>query len=347
MFDNLIKEVSKVVVGNENKIKLTLAAILSEGSVLIEDNPGSGKTTFAKAITLNLGLGFKRIQFTSDLLPSDILGFNIFKNEELTFQKGPIFTNIVLADELNRGSPKSQSAFLEAMEEKNVSIDGSTYKLPEPFFVIATQNPMDSSGTSTLPDSQLDRFMISFSLSELNDQDKVSMIKNNIDLSNINSQTVDWKNIQDKKNKINVSDEIYDYVLQIEQTVKALDQEKVLMLKNNIDLSKINSETVDWKNIQDKKNEINVSDEIYDYVLQIEQTIKALDQEIYISARCLKQIIDLAKGWALVHSKDYVTHQDIKDVLSYILRHRIKFLKQDEKKDFVNQEILGKIDIKR
>lgn len=293
MFDNLIKEVSKVVVGNENKIKLTLAAILSEGSVLIEDNPGSGKTTFAKAITLNLGLGFKRIQFTSDLLPSDILGFNIFKNEELTFQKGPIFTNIVLADELNRGSPKSQSAFLEAMEEKNVSIDGSTYKLPEPFFVIATQNPMDSSGTSTLPDSQLDRFMISFSLSELNDQDKVSM------------------------------------------------------LKNNIDLSKINSETIDWKNIQDKKNKINVSDEIYDYVLQIEQTIKTLDQEIYISARCLKQIIDLAKGWALVHSKDYVTHQDIKDVLSYILRHRIKFLKQDEKKDFVNQEILGKIDIKR
>ena len=293
MFDNLIKEVSKVVVGNENKIKLTLAAILSEGSVLIEDNPGSGKTTFAKAITLNLGLSFKRIQFTSDLLPSDILGFNIFKNEELTFQKGPIFTNIVLADELNRGSPKSQSAFLEAMEEKNVSIDGETYKLPEPFFVIATQNPMDSSGTSTLPDSQLDRFMISFSLSELNDQDKVSM------------------------------------------------------LKNNIDLSKINSETVDWKNIQDKKNKINVSDEIYDYVLQIEQTIKALDQEIYISARCLKQIIDLAKGWALVHSKDYVTHQDIKDVLSYILRHRIKFLKQDEKKDFVNQEILGKIDIKR
>ena len=293
MFDNLIKEVSKVVVGNENKIKLTLAAILSEGSVLIEDNPGSGKTTFAKAITLNLGLGFKRIQFTSDLLPSDILGFNIFKNEELTFQKGPIFTNIVLADELNRGSPKSQSAFLEAMEEKNVSIDGSTYKLPEPFFVIATQNPMDSSGTSTLPDSQLDRFMISFSLSELNDQDKVSM------------------------------------------------------LKNNIDLSKINSETIDWKNIQDKKNKINVSDEIYDYVLHIEQTIKTLDQEIYISARCLKQIIDLAKGWALVHSKDYVTHQDIKDVLSYILRHRIKFLKQDEKKDFVNQEILGKIDIKR
>lgn len=293
MFDNLIKEVSKVIVGNENKIKLTIAAILSEGSVLIEDNPGSGKTTFAKAITLNLGLGFKRIQFTSDLLPSDILGFNIFKNEELNFQKGPIFTNIVLADELNRGSPKSQSAFLEAMEEKNVSIDGTTYKLPEPFFVIATQNPMDSSGTSTLPDSQLDRFMISFSLSELNDKDKV------------------------------------------------------LMLKNNIDLTKINSEKINWSEIQDKKNKINVSDEIYQYTLEIEQTINSLDQQIYISPRCLKQIIDLGKGWAMVNSKDYVTHQDIKDLLPYILRHRIKFLKQEEKEYFVNKEILGKISIKR
>lgn len=293
MFDNLIKEVSKVIVGNENKIKLTIAAILSEGSVLIEDNPGSGKTTFAKAITLNLGLGFKRIQFTSDLLPSDILGFNIFKNEELNFQKGPIFTNIVLADELNRGSPKSQSAFLEAMEEKNVSIDGTTYKLPEPFFVIATQNPMDSSGTSTLPDSQLDRFMISFSLSELSDKDKV------------------------------------------------------LMLKNNIDLTKINSEKINWSEIQDKKNKINVSDEIYQYTLEIEQTINSLDQQIYISPRCLKQIIDLGKGWAMVNSKDYVTHQDIKDLLPYILRHRIKFLKQEEKEDFVNSEILGKISIKR
>ena len=293
MFNGLIKEVSKSIIGNEDKIKLTLAAILSEGSVLIEDNPGSGKTTLAKAITLNLGLGFKRIQFTSDLLPSDILGFNIFKNEELTFQKGPIFTNIVLADELNRGSPKSQSAFLEAMEEKNVSVDGVTYKLPEPFFVIATQNPMDSSGTSTLPDSQLDRFMISFSLSDLNDQDKVTMLKNNHDLNNIKSESIDWSKIQQAKKKINTSDEIYQYIL------------------------------------------------------EIEQTIKSLDRQIYISARLLKQRLDLAIGWALINNKDYVTHQDIKEVLPYLLRHRIKFLKQEEKFDFVNHEILSKINIKR
>ena len=293
MFNEIVKDISKTIIGNAEKIKLTLAAIISEGSILIEDFPGSGKTTFAKSITNNLGFSFKRIQFTSDLLPSDLLGFNIFSNDKLSFQKGPIFTNIVLADELNRGSPKSQSAFLEAMEEKNVSIDGVTYNLPEPFFVIATQNPMDSSGTSTLPDSQLDRFMISFSLSELDDKEKIMMLKNDISL------------------------------------------------KENI------SKTLNWNDLKIKKSKINLNDEIYHYVVEIEQIIQSLDQKIYISSRCLKQIVDLAKGWAIVHGKEYVTHQDIKETLPYILRHRIKFLKQDEKFDFVKKEILEKINIKK
>ena len=293
MFETLINNISKTVVGNFDKIKLTLAAIISEGSILIEDNPGSGKTTLAKTITLNLGLNFKRIQFTSDLLPSDILGYNILKDEKLIFQKGPIFTNIVLADELNRGSPKSQSAFLEAMEEKSVSIDGETHKLPEPFFVIATQNPMDSSGTSSLPDSQLDRFMISYSLSDLNENEKVNM------------------------------------------------------LKNGHDLSSIKSEPINWIELQNNKNKVKVNDEIYRYVIEIEETIKSLDQHIHVSARCLKQIIDLAKGWAVVNGKDYVTHQEVKDILPYIFRHRIKFLKQEDKFNYVNKEILSKISIQK
>ena len=291
MFEKIISNTSTVVVGNSEKIKLTLAAIISEGSILIEDYPGSGKTTFAKAITQSLGLNFKRVQFTSDLLPSDILGFNIFLDGKLNFQKGPIFTNIVLADELNRGSPKSQSAFLEAMEEKNVSIDGVSYSLPEPFFVIATQNPMDSSGTSSLPDSQLDRFMISYSLSELNDEDKIEM------------------------------------------------------LKKEINFDQQNSESIDWQKVKQTKNAITVKDEIYKYVVSIEQRIQGLDQKIYVSARCLKQIIDLAKGWAIINNKEYVTHQDIKDTIPSILRHRIRFLNPDEKIEFVNKEILEKIDI--
>ena len=291
MFEKIISNTSTIVVGNSEKIKLTLAAIVSEGSILIEDYPGSGKTTFAKAITQSLGLNFKRVQFTSDLLPSDILGFNIFLDGKLNFQKGPIFTNIVLADELNRGSPKSQSAFLEAMEEKKVSIDGISHSLPEPFFVIATQNPMDSSGTSSLPDSQLDRFMISYSLSDLNDDDKIEMLKKEINF----------------------------------------DQQK--------------SENIDWQKIKERKNIITVKDEIYKYVVSIEQRIQILDQKIYVSARCLKQIIDLARGWAIINNKDYVTHQDIKDTIPYILRHRIRFLNQEEKIEFVNKEILEKIDI--
>ena len=291
MFNKIIEDISKVIVGNEEKIKLTLAAIISEGSILIEDYPGSGKTTFAKAITSNLGLNFKRIQFTSDLLPSDVLGFNILSDDKLKFQKGPIFTNIVLADELNRGSPKAQSAFLEAMEEKNVTIDGESYNLPEPFFVIATQNPMDTSGTSSLPDSQLDRFMISYSLSDLGQN------------------------------------------------------EKIIMLKKNITFSNSVSEPINWSQINDKKNEITVKDEIYQYVVEIEQTIKALEQNIYISARCMKQIIDLAKGWSIIHGKEYVSHQDIKDTIPYILRHRIKFLNQGDKLSYVNKEILEKINI--
>ncbi len=291
MFENIISNTSKTIIGNVDKIKLTLAAIISEGSILIEDYPGSGKTTFAKAITSSLGLNFKRIQFTSDLLPSDVLGFNILSDDKLKFQKGPIFTNIVLADELNRGSPKAQSAFLEAMEEKNVTIDGESYNLPEPFFVIATQNPMDTSGTSSLPDSQLDRFMISYSLSDL-----------------------------DQK-------------------------EKILMLKKNISFSNSASEKINWSQIKDKKIEITIKDEIYKYVVEIEQTIKALEQNIYISARCMKQIIDLAKGWAIVNGNEYVSHQDIKDTIPYILRHRIKFLNQQDKLGYVNKEILEKINI--
>ena len=291
MFNKIIEDTSKVIVGNLDKIKLTLAAIISEGSILIEDYPGSGKTTFAKAITSSLGLNFKRIQFTSDLLPSDVLGFNILSDDKLKFQKGPIFTNIVLADELNRGSPKAQSAFLEAMEEKNVTIDGESYNLPEPFFVIATQNPMDTSGTSSLPDSQLDRFMISYSLSDLGQN------------------------------------------------------EKIIMLKKNITFSNSVSEPINWSQINDKKNEITVKDEIYQYVVEIEQTIKALGQNIYISARCMKQIIDLSKGWSIIHGKEYVSHQDIKDTIPYILRHRIKFLNQGDKLSYVNKEILEKINI--
>ena len=196
MFNNIINRISKNIIGNEFKIKISLATIISGGHILIEDLPGTGKTTFAKSLTDVLNLNFKRIQFTSDMLPSDILGYTYLKNNKFETNKGPIFTNIVLADELNRASPKTQSAFLEAMEESTVTIDKKTFELPSPFSVIATQNPSDLSGTSLLPESQLDRFSVSFSLDQLNKNERIKILNNEINKKIIKDKKFNYKKIK-------------------------------------------------------------------------------------------------------------------------------------------------------
>lgn len=161
-----VAEVGEVLLGKEHQIKLSLCCLISGGHLLIEDLPGMGKTTLSQALASALGFSFNRIQFTSDLLPSDILGVSIFNRAQsnFDFHPGPIFSQLVLADEINRATPKSQSALLEAMEERQVTVEGETRPLPEPFFVIATQNPNTQAGTFPLPDSQLDRFMMRISL---------------------------------------------------------------------------------------------------------------------------------------------------------------------------------------
>ena len=162
----IIEDLSTVIFGKQQQIKLALTCLFSEGHLLIEDLPGMGKTTLSHALSAVLGLSYQRIQFTSDLLPADILGTNVFNSTEhsFTFHKGPIFSQVVLADEINRAGPKTQSALLEAMEEQQVTVDGKKYTLPNPFFVIATQNPLYQSGTYPLPESQLDRFLMRISL---------------------------------------------------------------------------------------------------------------------------------------------------------------------------------------
>jgi MoxR-like ATPase len=159
---NVLDTLDGVILGKPEQVRLSLACILARGHLLVEDVPGVGKTTLVRSLAHVLGLNSKRVQFTNDLLPADILGTAIFDPQAKSFQfhPGPVFTNLLIADELNRGTPRTQSAFLQAMEERRVSIDGVTHELPEPFFVVATQNPREQIGTYPLPESQLDRFLM-------------------------------------------------------------------------------------------------------------------------------------------------------------------------------------------
>ncbi len=161
-----LAQVNTLVLGKPQEVRLAFVALLSDGHLLIEDLPGLGKTTLAHALAATLGLGFQRVQFTSDLLPSDIVGVSVYDAQarRFEFHPGPVFAHVLLADEINRAPPRTQSALLEAMAEHQVTVDGTTHPLPEPFFVIATQNPVDLSGTYPLPDSQLDRFLLRLAL---------------------------------------------------------------------------------------------------------------------------------------------------------------------------------------
>ena len=165
-FDRIVEQIGSVVIGKQEQIRLALTCLLAKGHLLIEDIPGIGKTTLAKVLSKSLGLNFRRIQCTSDMLPGDILGVSVFerKSSAFVFHPGPIFSQVLLADEINRATPKTQSALLEAMEERQVTVEGNTRPLEKPFYVIATQNPIEQSGTFPLPESQLDRFLMRIDL---------------------------------------------------------------------------------------------------------------------------------------------------------------------------------------
>ena len=177
--ERIIENMSQVIVGKRDAIELLLVALLAEGHALIEDVPGLGKTLMAKSLARTIGGTFKRVQFTPDLLPADITGFSVYNQQagQFTYQSGPVISNILLADEINRTIPRTQSSLLESMEERQVTVDGRTYSLPHPFFVMATQNPIELEGTFPLPEAQLDRFLLKLRLGYPEKEEEISMLE--------------------------------------------------------------------------------------------------------------------------------------------------------------------------
>lgn len=277
----IIDEIEKVVIGKRDKIELAMAAFLSGGHLLIEDMPGVGKTTLAKAIAQVLGLEFGRIQFTSDLLPADIIGVNYYdvKSGEFLFKKGPIFSSVLLADEINRATPKTQSALLEAMAERQVSVENRTYPLPDPFFVIATKNPFEESGVFRMPSSQLDRFICTISLGYADGESEREILR------------------QGEERGLH--------------TLETFEKEAVLKL---LDLSR----------------HVHVSDEILDLVQKIIRISREHGLFEYgLSTRGALALLQLAKAHAVVRGRDFVTPNDVTDVLEPVVIHRLELSNRD------------------
>ena len=275
---NLVQEnVNKVIKGKDHVVKKVLAASIAGGHILMEDIPGVGKTTLATAFAKTISLDYKRVQFTPDVLPSDILGFSMYNSatKEFEYKPGSVFCNLFLADEINRTSPKTQSALLEVMEEGHATVDGVTRELPNPFIVIATENPYGSSGTQLLPESQLDRFMVCLSMGYPAHSDAVAILKGN--------------------------------ALNPLSTVEA-----VMTADELIELRKYS-------------NELYIRDEIYEYIVNIvEETRRNEYFSLGASPRGTIACLRMAKAMAIIDNRDYVTAQDVQEVVKDTLGHRVK-----------------------
>lgn len=282
----ILNQIESVVIGKPHECRLALACLLAKGHLLIEDLPGMGKTTLSQTLAKTLSLSYQRTQFTSDLLPSDVVGISIFNSETKQFElhKGPIFNQVVLADEINRASPKTQSALLEAMAENQVSIDGLTHILPNPFFVIATQNPLFHSGTYPLPESQLDRFMMRISLGFPNiDAEKRILLADNEKLNSassiadiINVETL--ISMQSAIEQVHASTSIIEYIIALCRVSRG------------------------------------------QTIIETEENIACKP----LSPRAGKALLAAAKAWAFIDNRDYLLPDDIKAVFHTVCEHRLE-----------------------
>ncbi len=273
----ILNQLSALIVGKQSQVQDCVACMLAGGHLLIEDVPGVGKTTLAHALGKTLGLAFSRVQFTSDLMPTDLLGVSIYDraSEGFHFHPGPIFTRILLADEINRASPKTQSALLEAMEEKQVTVEGQTRALPKPFFVIATQNPQDQIGTHALPESQLDRFLMRISLGYPDRQSE------RVILSGI------------------------DRRLLVDRLPAALN-------------------LLELQGLQDAVRNVHASESLLDYVQDLIHATRSGQWFVQgLSPRAGIALLRVAKARALMQGRKYVAPDDVQDIISQTIAHRL------------------------
>lgn len=281
---SLLDVLNNVILGKEPQIKLALACLLARGHLLIEDLPGMGKTTLSHALAKALGLSYNRVQFTSDILPADILGVSIFEKDSSSdggqhgtfrFHPGPIFSQLVLADEINRATPKAQSALLEAMEEGQVTIEGETRPLPSPFFVIATQNPISQSGTFPLPESQLDRFLMRISIGYPDAKSEMELLTG-----------VDRRKLADGL-----------------QQVIAL--EELTALQQNVE-------------------DVHASSSVLEYIQRIIHYTRYEGGFSYgLSPRGGLGLLRASKAWALLHGREHLIPEDVQAVLPAVIDHRL------------------------
>jgi MoxR-like ATPase len=226
--DRIIENISQVIVGKQHALELLLVTLLADGHALIEDVPGLGKTLMAKSLAKTIGGTFKRVQFTPDLLPADITGFNVYdqQSSRFTYQSGPVITNILLADEINRTIPRTQSSLLESMEERQVTVDGKTYLLPHPFFVMATQNPIELEGTFPLPEAQLDRFLLKLQLGYPEKEEEISILerfreKDPLESLGAVANPEQIAGLQEERKKIKISLPVREYIADIVRATRA------------------------------------------------------------------------------------------------------------------------------
>jgi MoxR-like ATPase len=276
--EDVIQEVLGAVVADQEFMERVMVGILARGHVLLEDVPGTGKTLTASSIATALGLDFSRIQFTPDLLPTDVTGTHVFNERERSFEfnEGPIFANVVLADEINRAPPKTQAALLEAMQEEQVTVDGETHQLPDPFFVIATQNPVEQEGTFELPEAQVDRFLVKSSIGYPDEPGEIELLHRRSD-RDVQTPTVD----------------------------PVLDEQSVRELR-----------TV--------SESVHAEDDLIEYVAKIgRETRERPRAEVGVSPRGVQSLFEAARARAVLNGRDFVTPDDVKQVVDPVLAHRI------------------------